>query len=199
MPRRKSLGNDSVDTSPDGTTTMGKPTTISNEAKNCHLPMLEDEIKVITEHLNSDFVNIIDFHSDSKTKTDADRVPNPNCLKCKLSLIYLIVTLIFFLFPLHSYLMLAFSILFLLLGLFLNLSYFIPYLASFSVFAFYGCGYWASLEEKYFLLKFLIYEACLDEQKHNNDPNPNLNDNRNRNANELLSVVSKDLYETIRL
>ena len=158
--------------------------------------------------------------------------PNPNSnanskhLKC-LRFFDVLVTSVFFSILIQTYLLLAYSTLSLLLGLIFNLSYFIPYLASFSVFFFYGYSYWASLEKKYFLLKFLIYKACLDEKQDDNH-NPNLNHNRTPtnfnqddddyndnpypNANpgkdngdvntkideELLSVVSKDLYETIR-
>jgi flagellar biosynthesis GTPase FlhF len=46
----------------------------------------------------------------------------------------------------------------LLLGLLLNLTYFIPYFAFISVLTFYSLGFWKSMEEKYFLLQRLIYE-----------------------------------------
>jgi hypothetical protein len=43
-----------------------------------------------------------------------------------------------------------------LLGIVLNLVYFIPYLASFLVLTFHCYSYWKSVEEKYFVLKQLI-------------------------------------------
>ena len=89
----------------------------------------------------------------------------------------------------------ASSIMSFLLGLFLNLIYFIPYLAFFSVLTFYCCTYWKTMEEKYFVLKRLIYEACQETQNINNrcilngHPEPN---------EEVLPVVSKELYDKIR-
>ena len=101
-----------------------------------------------------------------------------------------LLIVILFLFQVQTYYILAYSLLSLLLGLILNLSYFIPYLASFSVFFFYGYGYWASLEEKYFVLKFLIYEACLEEKKDDNQDSSDVDVSTDE---VLLSVVSKTL------
>ena len=87
------------------------------------------------------------------------------------------------------------SIVSFLLGLFLNLIYFIPYFAFFSVLTFYCCTYWKTMEEKYLVLKQLIYEACRETQEINNGCIPN----RHRKPNEnLLPVVSKKLYDKIR-
>ena len=81
-----------------------------------------------------------------------------------------------------------------LLGLFLNLFYFIPYFAFFSVLTFYCCTYWKTMEEKYFVLKQLIYEACRETQNKNDGSIPN----RLEPNQEVLPVVSKALYDKIR-
>ena len=172
---------------------------------------------------------LVDISQVAVLKYSLDNNLSNGYLKHLLFLIDLLTSLlpvIFCSFLFNVYFLLTFSLLSLLLGLFLNLSHFIPYLASFSVLIFYGYGYWASLEEKYFVLKFLIYKTCLDEQRklklilnHNrNTTNSNqvddvdvANDN-NLNTNpgqddgdvseniddDTLSVVSKDLYKTIR-
>ena len=90
-------------------------------------------------------------------------------------------------FP-HSCYILVLTIQSFLLGLVINLVYFIPHLATFSVVTFYSCTIWKSLEEKYLLLKLLIYEACQDKQVI-----PDLQENE-----KLISVVSKELYNKIR-
>jgi hypothetical protein len=100
-----------------------------------------------------------------------------------------LTTIVFLTFLFDSCYILVFVIQSLLLGLVLNLIYFIPYLASFFVLTFYCHGYWKSLEKKYFVLKHLIYEACRDKQ----DDNVDLKENE-----KLLSVVSTELYENIR-
>ncbi len=82
-----------------------------------------------------------------------------------------------------------------LLGLFLNLIYFIPYLAFFSVLTFYCGNYWKTMEEKYLVLKRLIYEACQDIQCVNDDCIPNRHPKREK---KVLPVVSKELYDNIR-
>ena len=82
-----------------------------------------------------------------------------------------------------------------LLGLFLNLIYFIPYFAFFSVLTFYCCSYWKTMEEKYWVLKRLIYEACRDKQQVNNGCIPNRHPKREE---KVLPVVSKELYDKIR-
>ena len=82
-----------------------------------------------------------------------------------------------------------------LLGLFLNLIYFIPYFAFFSVLTFYCCSYWKTMEEKYCVLKRLIYEACRDKQQVNNGCIPNRHPKREE---KVLPVVSKELYDKIR-
>ena len=83
----------------------------------------------------------------------------------------------------------------LLSGLFLNLIFFIPHLAFFSVLTFYCISYWKSMEENYLLLKQLIYEACRDTKHDDN----NFIKNRLLKRNEkVLPVVSKKLYDKIR-
>ena len=87
------------------------------------------------------------------------------------------------------------SIVSFLLGFFLNLIYFIPYFAFFSVLTFYCCTYWKTMEEQYFVLKQLIYEACRETQNINNGCIPNRHPEPNEN---LLPVVSKKLYDKVR-
>ena len=100
-----------------------------------------------------------------------------------------------FLFLLLSVLTIVFAIMSFLLGLFLNLIYFIPYFALFSVLIFYCYTYWKTMEEKYFVLKQLIYDACLETQNINNGCIPNRHPKPNE---EVLLVVSKKLYDKIR-
>ena len=87
------------------------------------------------------------------------------------------------------------SIVSILLGLFLNLFYFVPYFAFFSVLTFYCCTYWKTMEEKYFLLKRLIYEACRETENINNGCIPNRHPKPNE---DVIPVVSKRLYDEIR-
>ena len=82
-----------------------------------------------------------------------------------------------------------------LLGLFLNLIYFIPYFAFFSVLTFYCGNFWKTMEEKYLVLERLIYEACRDIQCVNNGCIPNRHPKREE---KVLPVVSKELYDKIR-
>ena len=82
-----------------------------------------------------------------------------------------------------------------LLGLFLNLIYFIPYFAFFSVLTFYCGNFWKTMEEKYLVLKRLIYEACRDIEHVNNGCIPNRHPKREE---KVLPVVSKELYDKIR-
>ena len=82
-----------------------------------------------------------------------------------------------------------------LLGLFLNLIYFIPYFAFFSVLTFYCGNFWKTMEEKYLVLKRLIYEACRDMEHVNNGCIPNRHSKREE---KVLPVVSKELYDKIR-
>jgi hypothetical protein len=51
------------------------------------------------------------------------------------------------------------------------------------------------MEEKYWVLKRLIYEACRDKQQVNNGCIPNRHPKRKE---KLLAVVSKKLYDKIR-
>ena len=108
---------------------------------------------------------------------------------------------VFLLFPWGLFLLLSLCVLIVtavimsfLLGMFLNLIYFIPYFALFSVLTFYCCTYWKTMEEKYFVLKQLIYEACR-ETRNNNGCIPNRHPKSNE---EVLLVVSKKLYDKIR-
>ena len=115
-----------------------------------------------------------------------------NCFSYVLSLFHAIG---FHLSIIISVMVIASSIMSFLLGLFLNLIYFIPYFAFFSVLTFYCCTSLKTMEEKYFVLKRLIYEACQETQNINNrcilngHPEPN---------EEVKPVVSKELYDKIR-
>ena len=109
---------------------------------------------------------------------------------------------VLFLFQLELFLWLLSCVLIVILvimsfvvGLFLNLIYFIPYLALFSVLIFYCYTYWKTMEEKYFVLKQLICEACRETQNINNGCIPNRHPKPNE---EVLLVVSKELYDKIR-
>ena len=82
-----------------------------------------------------------------------------------------------------------------LLGLFLNLFHFIPFIAFFSVLTFYCSAYWKTMEEKYFVLKQLIYEACREAQNINNGCIPNRHP---KPGEKVLLVVSSKLYDKIR-
>ena len=84
-----------------------------------------------------------------------------------------------------------------LLGLLLNLSNFIPYLASFSVFTFYCCSYWKFLEEEYISLKWIIYKACKEIKAKEDKEGDNNSCTRNK-AEKVLPLVSKELYDKIR-
>lgn len=84
-----------------------------------------------------------------------------------------------------------------LLGLLLNLSNFIPYLASFSVFTFYCCSYWKFLEEEYISLKWIIYKACQEIKAKEDKEGDNNSCTRNK-AEKVLPLVSKELYDKIR-
>ena len=108
---------------------------------------------------------------------------------------FLPVALGFFLFVFLSVLIIIFSIASFLLGLFLNLIYFIPYFAFLSVLTFYCCRYWQTMEEQYFVLKRLIYEACQETLNANNGCIPNKHPEPNE---EVIPVVSKELYDKIR-
>ena len=96
---------------------------------------------------------------------------------------------------LFSIIIAIWSIVSFLLGLFLNLFYFIPYFAFFSVLTFYCCTYWKTTEEQYSVLKRLIYEACREIQNINNGCIPNRHPKPNE---DVIPVVSKRLYDKIR-
>ena len=95
----------------------------------------------------------------------------------------------------NSLYILAFSIQSFLLGIFLNLNYFIPYLASVSVLTFYCHSSWKSMEEKYFVLKRVVYDACRDRQDDGHEiprsPEPKQDET-------AVPVVSKKIYGVIR-
>ena len=87
-----------------------------------------------------------------------------------LGLIDLMSLCTFFIF---SFFVMTFGTQSFVLGLFLNLTYFIPYFAFLAVLLFYCGSYWKSMEEKYLVLKRLIYEECQDVQDVNNGCIPN--------------------------
>ena len=115
-----------------------------------------------------------------------------NCSKNVLS--WFQITGLFLLFV-ESITIIAHSIVSFLLGLFLNLFHFIPFIAFFSVLTFYCSTYWKIMEEKYFVLKQLIYEACRRTQNINNGCIPNRHP---KLGEKVLPVVSSKLYDKIR-
>ena len=115
-----------------------------------------------------------------------------NCSKNVLS--WFQITGLFLLFV-ESITIIAHSILSFLLGLFLNLFHFIPFIAFFSVLTFYCSTYWKIMEEKYFVLKQLIYEACREAQNINNGCTPNRHP---KPGEKVLLVVSSKLYDKIK-
>ena len=100
-----------------------------------------------------------------------------------------------FLPSIYSIAIISFSIVSFLLGLLLNLFQFIPFIAFFSVLIFYCSTYWKTMEEKYFVLKQLIYEACREAQNINNGCIPNRHPKPDE---KVLLVVSSKLYDKIR-
>ena len=94
-----------------------------------------------------------------------------------------------------SVMIIILSIMSFLLGCFLNLFCFIHYFAFFSVLTFYCFSYWKTMEEKYFVLKQLIYETCRETQGIDNCCIPNRHPEPNE---KVLLVVSKVLYDDIR-
>ena len=115
------------------------------------------------------------------------------CCGCLLWYVFLCLSLC--LFEFWTVVLIPKAIMSLLFGLFLNLIFFIPYLAFVSVLTFYCISYWKSMEENYLLLKQLIYEACRDTKHDDNDLIPNKRPKRNE---KVLPVVSKELYDKIR-
>ena len=99
----------------------------------------------------------------------------------------------FAIFQFNTYHALTYALQFFLLGLFFNLAYFLPYLAAISVFTFYFYGTWKSLEQKYFLLKLLIYAEC-QARKPDTDENETLPEQDQ----EIHCVVPKEIYHSIR-
>ena len=95
----------------------------------------------------------------------------------------------------YSCFVMTFAIQSFVLGLFLNLTHFIPYFAFSAVLLFYCSSYWKSMEEKYLVLKRLIYEECQGVQDVNNGCIPNRYPKRKE---KVLPVVSKVLYDKIR-
>ena len=84
-----------------------------------------------------------------------------------LSVLFFVVWL--FLIFLWTFVVIPMATVSLVLGLFLNLIFFIPYLAFLSILIFYSVSYWKSMEEKYLVLKRIIYETCRDTQNVDND------------------------------
>ena len=119
-----------------------------------------------------------------------------NACCVKVCLIFRFLTFLHFAFFLVlSISPVVYSTMFFLLGLVLNLVHFIAYFAFLSVLTFYCYTYWKTMEEKYFLLKRLIYEACRETQKIHNGCIPNRHPKPNE---KVLPVVSKELYDKIR-
>ncbi|CAB4001831.1 Hypothetical predicted protein [Paramuricea clavata] len=116
-----------------------------------------------------------------------------SCCGCLLWYVFLILSLGLYLF--WTIVLIPKATVSLLFGLFLNLIFFIPYLAFVSVLTFYCISYWKSMEENYLLLKQQIYEACRDAQDDDNVCIPNKRPKRNE---KVLPVVSKALYDKIR-
>ena len=75
-----------------------------------------------------------------------------------------------------------------LLGLFLNPSHFILHIAFCSILAFYCYNFWQKMDDKYFVLKRIIHEACQEAQG---------NDNHAPNE-HVIPVVSRELYDKVR-
>ena len=98
-------------------------------------------------------------------------------------------------FFVQSIFMISYWIVSFMLGLFLNLFHFIPFIAFFSVLTFYCSTYWKTMEEKYFVLKQLIYETCREAQNINNGCTPNRHP---KPGEKVLPVVSSKLYDKIR-
>ena len=70
-------------------------------------------------------------------------------------------------------------------GIFLNIVYYFPYITFISVLSFYSWNFWKCIEEKYFILKVLIYEEIEDITNNNdNDDDNNVNSNNNENEND---------------
>ena len=83
------------------------------------------------------------------------------------------------------------------LGLLFNFSYVFPYFAFSCVLTFYCCNYWKSMEEKYLILKRLIYNECRRIRPANDGCIPNRHSERKQEE-KLLPVLHKMLYEKIR-
>ena len=104
-----------------------------------------------------------------------------------------VLAMAFVIIHFHTYYVLTLTLRSFLLGLFLNLTYFLPYLAAISVFTFYSYGTWKSTEAKYILLKLIIYEECQVKKPDT------------RHANEILPqdvklqyVLAREIYDSIR-
>ena len=104
-----------------------------------------------------------------------------------------VLAMAFVIIHFHIYYVLTLTLRSFLLGLFLNLTYFLPYLAAISVFTFYSYGTWKSTEAKYILLKLIIYEECQVKKPDT------------RHANEILPqdvklqyVLAREIYDSIR-
>ena len=99
------------------------------------------------------------------------------CLPISFLVIHAIVVMVFTIFQFPTYLMLTYALQSLLLGLFLNLTHFLPYLAAIAVFTFYSYGTWKLIEGKYFLLKLIIHEECqakILDTRHANETLPEI-------------------------
>ena len=103
----------------------------------------------------------------------------------------------------HILCIMVFALQSFLLGVLLNIKYLIPHIAFVSILAFYCHSYWKSIEQKYFVLKRIVYEACRDsrvshEQIETSDSQENQQLRSNERGKIALPVVSKEVYEQIR-
>ena len=99
----------------------------------------------------------------------------------------------------HSLCIMVFGLHSFLLGVFLNIKYVIPHIAFVSILAFYCHSYWKSIEQKYFVLKRIVYEACRDSRVRRAESAQDHEQIETSDSGKIaLPVVSKDVYEQIR-
>lgn len=145
-------------------------------------------------HILTILMLLFELHAYGHTDTEDTQSPAKEiliCLNNGLTVISLVVLIA------NSLYILAFSIQSFLLGILLNLNYFIPYLASVSVLTFYCHSSWKSMEEKYFVLKRVVHDACRDSRQGDDQseipgsPEPKQDET-------AVPVVSKEIYGIIR-
>ena len=98
-------------------------------------------------------------------------------------------------FPSSCMLLMNIATMPLLLGLFFNLIFFLPFLAFSSALTFHCINCWKSMQDNYLVLKQLIYEEIRDTERDEGNFKPSKPPKRNE---EVLPVVSKELYDKIR-